>query len=429
MSNTAEITLDGKTFSFPVITGTEGEKAIDITKLRDETGYITLDTGYKNTGATKSAITFLDGELGVLKYRGYPIEQLAEKSTFIEVAFLLIYGELPTIKQLDAFSYEMSRHTLIHEDMKKFFDGYPSKAHPMGQLVSLVCSLSSFYPESLEPNPTKADIDLTIMKLLAKMSTIVSWIHKKSLGHPLIYPQNKLDYVSNFLNMTLGYRTEEYIIDPVVVDAMNKLLILHADHEQNCSTSTVRIVGSSDANLYASVASGISALWGPLHGGANQAVIGMLEAIKADGGDADKWLAKAKDKNDPFRLMGFGHRVYKNFDPRATIIKEACDNVLNKLGVNDPILDIAKKLEEAALSDPYFIERKLYPNVDFYSGIIYRAIGFPTEMFTVLFALGRLPGWIAQWQEMVQENQPIGRPRQIYTGHMPRTFIPRGERQ
>ena len=422
MSNTAEITLDGKTFTFPVITGTEGEKAIDITKLRDETGYITLDTGYKNTGATKSAITFLDGELGVLKYRGYPIEQLAEKSTFIEVAFLLIYGELPTIKQLDAFSYEMSRHTLIHEDMKKFFDGYPSKAHPMGQLVSLVCSLSSFYPESLEPNPTKADIDLTIMKLLAKMSTIVSWIHKKSLGHPLIYPQNKLDYVSNFLNMTLGYRTEEYIIDPVVVDAMNKLLILHADHEQNCSTSTVRIVGSSDANLYASVASGISALWGPLHGGANQAVIGMLEAIKADGGDANKWLAKAKDKNDPFRLMGFGHRVYKNFDPRATIIKEACDNVLNKLGVNDPILDIAKKLEQAALSDPYFIERKLYPNVDFYSGIIYRAIGFPTEMFTVLFALGRLPGWIAQWKEMHENKEPIGRPRQIYVGKTSRDY-------
>ena len=422
MSNTAEITLDGKTFSFPVITGTEGEKAIDISKLRDETGYVTLDSGFKNTGATKSAITFLDGELGVLKYRGYPIEQLAEKSTFIEVAFLLIYGELPTLKQLDAFSYEMSRHTLIHEDMKKFFDGYPSKAHPMGQLVSLVCSLSSFYPESLEPNPSKADIDLTIMKLLAKMSTIVSWIHKKSLGHPLIYPQNKLDYISNFLNMTLGYRTEDYIIDPVVVDAMNKLLILHADHEQNCSTSTVRIVGSSDANLYASVASGISALWGPLHGGANQAVIEMLEAIKADGGDADKWLAKAKDKNDPFRLMGFGHRVYKNFDPRATIIKEACDNVLNKLGVNDPILDIAKKLEQAALSDPYFIERKLYPNVDFYSGIIYRAIGFPTEMFTVLFALGRLPGWIAQWKEMHENKEPIGRPRQIYIGKTARDY-------
>ena len=316
----------------------------------------------------------------------------------------------------------MSRHTLIHEDMKKFFDGYPSKAHPMGQLVSLVCSLSSFYPESLEPNPSKEDIDLTIMKLLAKMSTIVSWIHKKSLGHPLIYPQNKLDYISNFLNMTLGYRTEEYIIDPVVIDAMNKLLILHADHEQNCSTSTVRIVGSSDANLYASVASGISALWGPLHGGANQAVIEMLEAIKADGVDADKWLAKAKDKNDPFRLMGFGHRVYKNFDPRATIIKEACDNVLNKLGVNDPILDIAKKLEQAALSDPYFIERKLYPNVDFYSGIIYRAIGFPTEMFTVLFALGRLPGWIAQWKEMHENKEPIGRPRQIYVGKTARDY-------
>jgi citrate synthase len=422
MSNTAEITLDGKTFSFPVITGSEGEKAIDISKLRDETGYVTLDTGYKNTGATKSAITFLDGELGVLKYRGYPIEQLAEKSTFIEVAFLLIYGELPTKAQLDAFSYEMSRHTLIHEDMKKFFDGYPSKAHPMGQLVSLVCSLSSFYPESLETNPNPEGIELTIIKLLAKMSTIVSWIHKKSLGHPLIYPQNKLDYVSNFLNMTFGNRTEEYVIDPVVVDAMNKLLILHADHEQNCSTSTVRIVGSSDANLYASVASGISALWGPLHGGANQAVIEMLEKIHNDGGDVDKWVLKAKDKDDSFRLMGFGHRVYKNFDPRATIIKEACDNVLNKLGVNDPILDIAKKLEQAALSDPYFIERKLYPNVDFYSGIIYRAIGFPTEMFTVLFALGRLPGWIAQWKEMHENNEPIGRPRQIYVGKTNRDY-------
>ncbi len=422
MSETAEIILDGKTFKFPVVLGTEGEKAIDISKLRDETGYITLDTGYKNTGATKSAITFLDGEQGILKYRGYPIEQIAEKSTFIEVAYLLIYGELPTKTELDTFTHEISRHTLIHEDMKKFFDGYPSKAHPMGQLVSLVCSLSSFYPESLHPNPTKEEQNLTIIKLLAKMSTIVSWIHKKSMGHPLIYPQNKLDYVSNFLNMTFGNRTEDYVIDPVVVDAMNKLLILHADHEQNCSTSTVRIVGSSDANLYASVASGISALWGPLHGGANQAVIEMLEAIKADGGDADKWLAKAKDKNDPFRLMGFGHRVYKNFDPRATIIKEACDNVLNKLGVHDPILDIAKKLEQAALNDPYFVERKLYPNVDFYSGIIYRAIGFPTEMFTVLFALGRLPGWIAQWKEMHENNEPIGRPRQVYVGKTQRDY-------
>lgn len=422
MSEIAEIILDGKKYEFPVITGTEGEKAIDISKLRDETGYVTLDTGYKNTGATKSAITFLDGEAGILKYRGYPIEQIAEKSTFIEVAYLLIYGELPTKQELDQFTHEISRHTLIHEDMKKFFDGYPSKAHPMGQLVSLVCSLSSFYPESLNPNPTKEEQNLTIIKLLAKMSTIVSWIHKKSLGHPLIYPQNKLDYVSNFLNMTFANRTEDYTVDPVVVDAMNKLLILHADHEQNCSTSTVRIVGSSDANLYASVASGISALWGPLHGGANQAVIEMLEAIKADGGDADKWLSKAKDKNDPFRLMGFGHRVYKNFDPRATIIKEACDNVLNKLGVHDPILDIAKRLEQSALNDPYFVERKLYPNVDFYSGIIYRAIGFPTEMFTVLFALGRLPGWIAQWKEMHENKEPIGRPRQIYVGKTSRDY-------
>jgi citrate synthase len=422
MSEIAEIILDGKKFEFPVITGTEGEKAIDISKLRDETGYVTLDTGYKNTGATKSAITFLDGEAGILKYRGYPIEQIAEKSSFIEVAYLLIYGDLPTITELDNFNHEISRHTLIHEDMKKFFDGYPSKAHPMGQLVSLVCSLSSFYPESLNSNPTKEEQNLTIIKLLAKMSTIVSWIHKKSIGHPLIYPQNKLDYVSNFLNMTFSNRTEDYTIDPVVVDAMNKLLILHADHEQNCSTSTVRIVGSSDANLYASVASGISALWGPLHGGANQAVIEMLEAIKADGGDAEKWLAKAKDKNDPFRLMGFGHRVYKNFDPRATIIKEACDNVLNKLGVHDPILDIAKKLEQSALNDPYFVERKLYPNVDFYSGIIYRAIGFPTEMFTVLFALGRLPGWIAQWKEMHENKEPIGRPRQIYVGKTNRDY-------
>jgi citrate synthase len=422
MSEIAEIILDGKKFEFPVITGTEGEKAIDISKLRDETGYVTLDTGYKNTGATKSAITFLDGEAGILKYRGYPIEQIAEKSSFIEVAYLLIYGDLPTITELENFNHEISRHTLIHEDMKKFFDGYPSKAHPMGQLVSLVCSLSSFYPESLNSNPTKEEQNLTIIKLLAKMSTIVSWIHKKSIGHPLIYPQNKLDYVSNFLNMTFSNRTEDYTIDPVVVDAMNKLLILHADHEQNCSTSTVRIVGSSDANLYASVASGISALWGPLHGGANQAVIEMLEAIKADGGDADKWLAKAKDKNDPFRLMGFGHRVYKNFDPRATIIKEACDNVLNKLGVHDPILDIAKKLEQSALNDPYFVDRKLYPNVDFYSGIIYRAIGFPTEMFTVLFALGRLPGWIAQWKEMHENKEPIGRPRQIYIGKTYRDY-------
>ncbi len=423
MSETAELKLDGELYTLPVIAGTENEKAIDIGKLRDQTGFVTLDSGFKNTGATKSAITFLDGEKGVLKYRGYSIEQLAEKSTFIEVAYLLIYGDLPNQQEKENFQHEISRHTLVHEDMKKFFDGFPSKAHPMGQLSSLVCSLSSFYPESLDPRPTEEEFNLTMIKLLGKMATIVSWIYKKSLGHPVIYPKNKYDYVTNFLYMTFGQRTEEVEIDDVVVNAMNKLLILHADHEQNCSTSTVRIVGSSDCNLYASISAGISALWGPLHGGANQAVIEMLEQIKNDGGDVDKWVNKAKDKNDSFRLMGFGHRVYKNFDPRAKIIKKACDDILNKLGINDPVLDIAKKLEEVALSDPYFVDKKLYPNVDFYSGIIYRALGFPTEMFTVLFALGRLPGWIAQWKEMRENKEPIGRPRQIYVGETNREYL------
>eukprot|EP01037_Dinobryon_pediforme_P017725 gene17725-17940_t len=416
MSETAQLKIGDKTYELPVIEGTEGEKAIDISKLRDQTGYVTLDIGYKNTGATKSAITFLDGELGILKYRGYPIEELAEKSSFIEVAYLLINGELPSEQQLKEFQYEISRHTLVHEDMKKFFDGFPSKAHPMGQLSSLVCALSAFYPESLKSHQTDEEQHLSIIKMLAKMATVVSWIYKKSLGHPVIYPQNKYDYVTNFLHMTFGQRTEEIEIDPVIVSAMNTLLILHADHEQNCSTSTVRIVGSSESNIYASVSAGVSALWGPLHGGANQAVIEMLEKIKEDGGDTDKWIAKAKDKNDPFRLMGFGHRVYKNFDPRARIIKKACDDILEKLGIDDEVLEIAKKLEEVALKDPYFVERKLYPNVDFYSGIIYRALGFPTDMFTVLFALGRLPGWIAQWKEMKDNKEPIGRPRQIYTG-------------
>jgi len=429
MSDIAEIKIDGKSYEFPVITGTEGEKAIDISKLRDLTGYVTLDSGFKNTGSTKSAITFLDGELGILKYRGYPIEQLAEKSSFIEVAYLLIYGVLPNADELSNFQQTISRHTLIHEDMKKFLDGYPSKSHPMAQLASLVCSLSTFYPESLNANSSPEEMDLTIMKLLAKFPTIVSFIYKKSLGHPLIYPKNKYDYVTNFIHMIFGQRTEEVEIDPVVVSAMNTLLILHADHEQNCSSSTVRIVGSSDCNLYASVSAGISALWGPLHGGANQAVIEMLERIKEDGGDTEKWINKAKDKNDPFRMMGFGHRVYKNFDPRAKIIKKACDDILNKLGINDPVLEIAKKLEEAALSDPYFIERKLYPNVDFYSGIIYRALGFPKDMFTVLFALGRLPGWIAQWKEMHANKEPIGRPRQIYVGEVNLDFVPMENRK
>lgn len=423
MPETAQIKLSENTYDLPVITGTENEKAVDIAKLRDLTGYITLDTGYKNTGATKSAITFLDGEQGILRYRGYSIEQLAEKSSFLEVAFLLIYGELPTEKQIAGFQNEISRHTLVHEDMKKFFDAFPSHSHPMGQLGSLVCSLSAFYPESLKNNQTNEEINQTIIKMLAKMSTIVSWIYKKSFGHPIIYPQNKYDYVSNFLHMTFGQRTEETVVDPVLVDVMNKLLILHADHEQNCSTSTVRIVGSSECNLYASISAGIAALWGPLHGGANQAVIEMLEQIKNDGGDTQKWIAKAKDKNDPFRLMGFGHRVYKNFDPRAKIIKKACDDVLEKLGVNDPVLEIAKQLEEVALKDEYFVQRKLYPNVDFYSGIIYRALGFPTEMFTVLFALGRLPGWIAQWKEMKENKEPIGRPRQVYTGSVEREYL------
>ena len=423
MSEAAQLKLGDKTYDLPVIEGTEGEKAIDISKLRDQTGYVTLDIGYKNTGATQSAITFLDGELGILKYRGYPIEQLAGKSSFIEVAYLLIYGELPTEQQLADFQLHISRHTLVHEDMKKFFDGFPSKSHPMGMLSSLVCSLSAFYPESLKQNQTEEELDLSIIKMLGKMATIVSWIYKKSLGHPYIYPQNKYDYVTNFLHMTFGQRTEQITIDPVIVNAMNTLLILHADHEQNCSTSTVRIVGSSQSNIYASVSAGISALWGPLHGGANQEVIEMLEKIKEDGGDTDKWIKKAKDKNDPFRLMGFGHRVYKNFDPRARIIKKACDDILEKLGIDDEVLEIAKKLEEVALKDTYFIERKLYPNVDFYSGIIYRALGFPTDMFTVLFALGRLPGWIAQWKEMKEHKEPIGRPRQIFVGATNRDYV------
>lgn len=422
MSDKALLKIGENSFDLPIIEGTENEKAVDISKIRDQSGFITLDPGYKNTGATKSSITFLDGEKGILRYRGYPIEQLAEESSFMEVAYLLIFGELPTAKQDETFRANIRKHTLIHEDMKKFFDGFPSKSHPMGQLSALVGALSAFYPESLNVNASEEEENLTITKLLAKMPTIVSWIYKKSLGHPVLYPTNSLDYVSNFINMTFGQLTEKIETDPVKVAALNKLLILHADHEQNCSTSTVRMVGSSDANLFASVSAGISALWGPLHGGANQAVIEMLEAIQNDGGDSDKWIAKAKDKNDPFRLMGFGHRVYKNFDPRAKIIKKASDDLLEHLGIDDPILDIAKKLEATALSDPYFIERKLYPNVDFYSGIIYRALGFPTDMFTVLFALGRLPGWIAQWKEMRANKEPIGRPRQIYTGYTERNY-------
>jgi citrate synthase len=429
MANEAELILDGKSYKFPVLEGTEKEKAIDISKLRDLTGYITLDTGYKNTGATKSSITFLDGELGILSYRGYPIEQLAEKSSFLEVSYLLIYGELPTKTQLDVFSDRITKHTNLHEDFKKIFDGFPSSAHPMGVLSSLVSSLTAFYPGSIDPKVDNDELDLTIVRLMAKLPTIAAWSLKNSKGQPLMYPKNNLDYCSNFLYMMFGMPNQEYKVDPVVVEALNVLLILHADHEQNCSTSTVRIVGSAQASLYSSVAAGINALWGPLHGGANQAVIEMLEEIKKDGGDVNKYLNKAKDKNDSFRLMGFGHRVYKNFDPRAKIIKKACDSVLAKLGVKDPILEIAKGLEEAALKDSYFIERKLYPNVDFYSGIIYRALGLRTDLFTVMFALGRLPGWIAQWKEMREAGEPIGRPRQIYIGHTKREYVPIGKRK
>ncbi len=424
MSEIAKIELDGNSYELPVIEGTENEKGIDISKLRAGTGgYITLDPGYKNTGSTKSAITFLDGEKGILRYRGYPIEQLADKASFLEVAYLLIYGELPTQSELDAFQNSITKHTLVHEDMKQFFEAYPAKAHPMGVLSSMVCSLSTFYPESLDPNRDKGAVDLTIHRLLAKLPTLAAWSYKNAMRHPFMYPKNDLDYTANFLHMMFAMPTEDSNIDPVIVSALNKLLILHADHEQNCSASTVRIVGSSHANLYASISAGICALWGPLHGGANQAVVEMLEKIANDGGDVDKWVAKAKDKNDPFRLMGFGHRVYKNFDPRATIIKKACDEVLAKLGIDDPMLEIAKKLEKVALEDDYFVARNLYPNVDFYSGIIYKAIGIPTEMFTVMFALGRLPGWIAQWKEMIENGDPIGRPRQIYTGATERDYV------
>jgi citrate synthase len=423
MSEIAKIELNGVVYELPVIEGTENEKAIDITSLRAKTGYITIDSGYKNTGSTQSAITYLDGENGILRYRGYPIEQLAERASFLEVTYLLIYGELPTQTELDSFKNSITKHTLVHEDMKQFFEAYPPKAHPMGVLASMVCSLSTFYPESLDPNRGEDAKNLTIHRLLAKLPTLAAWSYKNAMRHPFMYPKNELDYCSNFLHMMFAMPTEEYEADPVVASALNKLLILHADHEQNCSTSTVRIVGSSHSNLYSSISAGITALWGPLHGGANQAVIEMLEKISNDGGDVSKWVAKAKDKDDPFRLMGFGHRVYKNFDPRATIIKKACDEVLAKLGVNDPLLSIAKQLEQVALEDEYFKARNLYPNVDFYSGIIYKAIGIPTEMFTVMFAIGRLPGWIAQWKEMLDNGEPIGRPRQIYTGATEREYV------
>lgn len=428
MSETAKIILDGNTYEFPIITGSENEKAIDISKLRGETGYVTLDTGYKNTGSTISKITFLDGEKGILSYRGYPIEQLAENASFLEVAYLLIYGELPNKEQMNFFDNSVTNHTLIHEDLRRIFEAFPTGAHPMGVMSAMIASLSTYYPEAQNPNRSVEAIDMTMHRLVAKIPTLAAQAYKNSLGHPIMFPKNDLGYVENFLHMMFAMPTFDYEPDPVVVNALNKLLILHADHEQNCSTSTVRIVGSSQANLYSSISAGVAALWGPLHGGANQAVIEMLEMIKADGGNIDKWIDRAKDKNDSFRLMGFGHRVYKNFDPRAKIIKKSCDEVLEKLGIDDPVLEIAKKLEAHALKDEYFVDRQLYPNVDFYSGIIYRAIGIPTEMFTVMFAIGRLPGWIAQWKEMTERGEPIGRPRQIYNGATKRDYVKMDQR-
>jgi len=422
MSEKATLNINGKTHEFPLVTGTENEIAMDITTLRGVTGGITtIDPGYKNTGSCESGITFLDGEKGILRYRGYSIEDLAEKADFLEVAFLLIFGKLPTQEELDKFHSDIKSKSVVDDDIRKIVDAFPKSAHPMGVLSSLTSALTAFNPSSVNVD-SEEDMYNSVVKILGKFPVLVAWTLRKKQGLPLDYGDNSLGYVQNVLKMMFKQPNEEYVQNQVVIDALDKLLILHADHEQNCSTSTVRIVGSSHAGLFASISAGISALWGPLHGGANQAVLEMLEAIKEDGGDTKKYMAKAKDKNDPFRLMGFGHRVYKNFDPRAKIIKSAADEVLADLGVEDPILEIAKGLEQEALNDDYFVKRKLYPNVDFYSGIIYRAMGIPTDMFTVMFALGRLPGWIAQWKEMRLRKEPIGRPRQLYIGETYREF-------
>lgn len=422
MSRTATIEFEGKKVEFPVVEGSENELAIDIKTLRGAMGMVTIDPGYKNTGSCESAITFLDGEKGILRYRGYSIEELAEKADFLEVAYLLIFGELPNKSQLEKFHEDIKAESNVDEEMKKILDGFPKSAHPMGVLSSLTSALVAFNPSSVDVS-SEEDMYNSIVRILAKFPVLVAWTMRKKMGLPLDYGDDSLGYVENIHKMMFKRPSKEYEKNKVVIDALDKLLILHADHEQNCSTSTVRITGSSHAGLFVSLAAGVSALWGPLHGGANQAVLEMLEAIKADGGDTKKYMAKAKDKNDPFRLMGFGHRVYKNFDPRARIIKKAADEVLGDLGVEDPILDIAKGLEKEALEDQYFVDRKLYPNVDFYSGIIYRAMGIPVDMFTVMFALGRLPGWIAQWREMRLRKEPIGRPRQVYVGENQRDFV------
>lgn len=421
MNQNAKLILEGKEYELPVVVGTENEKAIDITKLRAQSGYITLDTGYMNTGATRSAITYLDGENGVLRYRGIPVEQLAEHSTFVETSYLLIYGELPTQQQLQKFSKLLTYHSMIHEDLINFFDGFPASGHPMAILSSMVCSLSAYYPESLNPFE---NMEMQATRLLSKLRTIAAFSYKKSIGQPTMYPKNDLSYCANFLQMMFATPAEPYDVDPDMVRALNVLLILHADHEQNCSTSTVRLVGSSQANLFASVSAGICALWGPLHGGANQAVIEMLEEIQGAGMKCKDFVAKVKDKKSNVRLMGFGHRVYKNYDPRAKILKEMASIVLGKKGIQDPMLDLAMEMEETALKDPFFIERKLYPNVDFYSGILYKEMGIPVNMFTVMFAIGRLPGWIAQWKEMNEDpERKIGRPRQVYTGPAKRDYV------
>lgn len=422
MSKIATLEVDGKKYEFPVLEGAENELAIDIKTLRGATnGIITLDPGFKNTGSCKSKITFLDGEKGILRHRGYAIEELTKKASFLEVAFLIIFGELPTKEEFAKFDADIKAESMVNEEMKNIIDGFPKSAHPMGMLSSLTSALTAFNPGTVNVE-SKEDIYCAIVKLLGKFPVLASWAHRRNKGLPLNYADNSMDYVSNIMQLMFRIPTEEYKMNPIAVKALDELLILHEDHEQNCSTSTVRIVGSSAAGLFASISAGVSALWGPLHGGANQAVLEMLENIRKDGGDVEKYLGKAKDKNDPFRLMGFGHRVYKNFDPRARIIKNAADELFEDLNLNDPILDIAKHLEEVALKDEYFAERKLYPNVDFYSGIIYRALGVPVEMFTVMFAIGRLPGWIAQWKEMRRNSEPIGRPRQLYVGETLRPF-------
>jgi citrate synthase len=423
-NSTVELRIGDRVLQLPIEPATEGQPAFDIGPLLKDAGVTTLDYGYANTAPTRSAITFLDGDAGILRYRGYPIEELAERSTFLETAYLLIYGELPTEAELDEWVTSIKRHTLLHEEFRRFFDGFPMDAHPMGILASAVAALSTFY-QSSENTMDPGNVEISTIRLIAKMPTIAAYAYKKSIGQPFVYPDNSLDYESNFLRMMFAVPAEPYAVDEDVARALRVLLILHADHEQNCSTSTVRMVGSSHANLYASISAGIAALWGPLHGGANQEVLEMLQAIETDGGDVARAVARAKDKDDPFRLMGFGHRVYKNYDPRARIIKAAADTILAKMGASDNLLRIARELEDVALHDAYFVDRKLYPNVDFYSGLIYRALGFPVGMFTVLFAIGRLPGWIAQWREMMTDpNSRIGRPRQLYVGEAQRSYLP-----